>query len=78
MNVIKNVTPMDDYVLLLEFSDGVRKKYDMKPFLNSAVYSPLKDMALFRSAHIIFDYTVGWNNGIDICPDCAYRDGILA
>ena len=76
MNCIQKVTPLDDYILLLEFTDGAVREYDMKPFLDSPVYRPLQNKALFNQAKIVYDYTVGWNDEIDICPDCAYRDSM--
>lgn len=49
MKIIKSVEPLNDYFLLCEFDDGTKKKADIKPFLNSEVFEPLKDINLFHN-----------------------------
>ena len=76
MYIISNVIPLEDYRLLLTFTNGEKRVYDMKPYLDTTAYRKLNDISFFNTAHIVLDYTVGWNDEIDICPDSAYQDSI--
>ena len=41
---LKSVTPLPDYTLLANFSDGSVKSYDFRPLLDRMeVYAPLRD-----------------------------------
>lgn len=73
---IKSVAPLDDFMLLLEFNNEEKRVFDVKPLLDKPVFQPLKDMELFRKVHIIYDYTIAWNDEIDMCPDSLYLDSI--
>jgi len=68
------VRPLSDYRLALQFIDGSRKTYDMKPQLYGAL-APLKDMALFNTARV-FMSTVVWTDKIDIAPEELYENGV--
>lgn len=74
MIVISEVKPLDDYKLLLKFSNGEIKIFDVSPLLEKSVYRPLKDLRLFNKVHIIYGYTIAWNDEIDMCPDSLYMD----
>ena len=78
MMSIKNVKPLDDYKLFLEFYNGEKRIFDMKPLLEKTAYKPLRDKDIFNKVHIIYDYTIAWNEGIDMCPDSLYIDSIKA
>ena len=73
---ITKVVANDDYTLTLTFDNGEVRLYDMKPFLDTNAYRKLNDISFFNTAHIVLEYTVGWNDEIDICPDSAYQDSI--
>lgn len=75
---VRAVTPLADYQLLLEFDNGAKRIYDVAPLLKFDAFASLRDVALFQQAHVIFDYTVGWNDDMDICPDCLYEHSIPA
>ena len=71
---ITKATPLDDFIIRLEFEDGTRKDYDMKPHLWGPVFQPLRDDPdLFRSV-FIEDGTVAWPNGADLDPYVLYYD----
>lgn len=70
---VKAVTALPDYRLRLTFDNGEVRIYDASPLIRHEAFAPLADEALFRQVHIIFDYTVGWNDAIDICPGCLYE-----
>ena len=80
---IIDVVPNDDYTLLLKFSNGEVKIYDMKDSL-FGVFEILKDVNKFKEAFIdehgniawdrdnSIDSSIHWNNRIDICKDAIY------
>ena len=46
---VKSVRPMDDFVLLVSFSEGVTKTYDVKPLFSKwLVFNELKNNHLFE------------------------------
>jgi len=77
MKVI-SVKALPDYMLLLEFEDGAKKKFDFKKLLNSAPFYPLKNVELFNKAKS--DNGGGgvvWDDDIDIASEYLYDNGIL-
>ena len=68
---IKNVTPLQDFKLSIQFAEGITKKYDMKKLIdNNKIFSDLKDINLFNSVEVdIGGYGVIWNDDIDISCD---------
>jgi len=71
---VKKVKPVDDYQLLLTFSNGEKRLFDMKPFLNKGIFKELRNIEMFRTAHVNFD-TVGWDNDADFDPEVLYTAG---
>ena len=68
---VTKVKAVDGYQLLLTFSNGETRLFDMKPFLNKGIFKELRDIKMFRTAHVSFD-TVEWNNDADIDPEVLY------
>lgn len=68
---IKNVTPLQDFKLSIQFAEGITKIYDMKKLIdNNKIFSDLKDINLFNSVEVdIGGYGVIWNDDIDISCD---------
>ena len=69
------VKPTKDYKLLLTFSTGERKIFDVRPYLNMPFFAKLKDQDSFNHV-FVNDYTVEWENGCDIAPHELYDDSI--
>ncbi len=68
---VNSVIANDDYTLVIKFSNGEQKTFYADKLLEQGVFKELKDLKLFKQAHI--DYgTVVWNERIDICPDYLY------
>ncbi len=69
---ICGIKPLDDYKLWLRFNNSEVRVFDFKPFLDKAIYEPLKDETVFKGVYI--DYGVPcWNDGdIDIAPEFLY------
>jgi hypothetical protein len=72
---IKNVQPLDDYLLLLTFENGEERQFDLKPYLNIGIFRELKDLTLFKTVRKSFD-TIEWENNADIDPEILYKDSI--
>ena len=68
---IKNVTPLQDFKISIQFAEGLTKIYDMKKLIeNNKIFADLKDINLFNSVEVdIGGYGVIWNDDIDISCD---------
>lgn len=64
-----------DYALFLEFENGEKRVFDMRPYLNKKPFIRIKDAPLFAQARV--DYgTVTWPGNIDIAPETLYDDSV--
>lgn len=68
---IKNVTPLQDFKISIQFAEGITKIYDMKNLIEkNKIFADLKDINLFNSVEVdIGGYGVIWNDDIDISCD---------
>jgi len=75
---IKEVYAMEDYYLVVIFTEGVTKKYDVKPlFKKWEIFNNLKKNDLFSKVHPCHGgYAAEWNDEIDISCDDLYYDGV--
>lgn len=77
MRAIINAQPFEDYKLLLEFDNGVKKIRDMSYLLDKPVFAFLKNISKFNSVYIEYG-AVTWKdeegNEVDLCPDALYID----
>ena len=64
----KVVKPLPDYRLYVEFEDGRRGVFDMKPYLNLGVFRELKNEYYFNQVGILFG-AVTWPHEQDIAPE---------
>lgn len=66
--------PWDGLWVWLSFTDGSIKDVDLTPYLNGAVFQPLRENPeLFR--RVCGDEELGtivWENGADLCPEVLY------
>lgn len=71
---ITSVKPLYDFVVELEFSDGLKKEIDLDVYLHGEIFEPLRnDPQLFRSVRIAEgERTISWPNGADIDPYTLY------
>jgi hypothetical protein len=74
---VKNVVPLDNLVLLVEFQNGQKKKYDVKPLMGKwGVFRDLKNGTLFRLVKVdTGGYGVVWNEYIDLACDELWDNG---
>jgi len=70
---VKEVKPMENYLLSLTFENGERRIFDMKPYIDSGIFKELKDKELFSTVKTSFD-TIEWNNKADIDPEILYNE----
>ena len=70
---IISVEAMENYILLLTFSNGEKRQFNAKPLLELPVYKPLLNYAFFQSARVEHG-TVVWPQDIDCCPDTLYEE----
>lgn len=68
---VKKVVAKSDYKLCIEFNNGKKKIFDMKPYLNFGIFRELKNINYFKKVKS-FMGTVVWPHGQDICPDTIY------
>ena len=69
---VKSVTPRENYLLDVQFAEGVTKKYDLKPLFNKyPVFLPLQEEPeLYYSVEVdVGGYGIIWNDDIDISCD---------
>jgi hypothetical protein len=45
---VTKVTPEDNYCLLLEFSNGERREFDVSPYLEKGIFTQLKEATSSR------------------------------
>ena len=68
-------TALNDYKLLLLFSNGEKKIFDFAPNLSHPFYRGLRDNALFRNV-MVTDGEIEWVTGQDYCPHTLYDKGL--
>lgn len=68
------VAAHDDYVLLLTFTNGEIRHFDMKPYLGYPAFEPLRQIAFFKLASVCHG-TVTWPREVDFDPDTLYLEG---
>jgi len=76
IHAVKKVTPLEDYRLLLEFRNGEKRIFDVKPLLEKPNLQCLKDPAFFNKIHVIYGSAVAWSPDLDMCPDALYEASI--
>jgi hypothetical protein len=72
---VSEVSPTDDFKLLITFNNGEKRVFDANPLLNIPVFKPLSDKNFFENVKTEFG-TVIWENDIDYCPDTLYTESI--
>lgn len=68
---VASVKTLEGYKLLLTFTNGEERIFDMAPFLEIGIFKELKEISNFRTAKVFLG-TVQWNKEQDICPYSSY------
>ena len=74
---VVDVDYIKDYVLLVTFSDGNKKKVDLRPYLTGEVFGELLDKEKFVQ-YGLTRITIEWANGADLAPEFLYEIGTAA
>jgi hypothetical protein len=74
MKKVVSAKANDDFTLDLQFDDGARKHFDVKPYLDFPIFRELKKLENFKQIKIAFG-TVQWQNEQDISPETLYLEG---
>ena len=69
---VKKVKPLNDYKLELTFENNEIKIFDVKPYLDTGLFTTLKDDNFFKMVKVSYD-TIEWPNGIDLDPEVLYE-----
>lgn len=68
---VSQVKSLEDFKLLITFTNGEQGIFDVSPYLSVGKFSELRDTALFNSVTVKFD-TVEWANHLDMDPEFLY------
>ncbi len=66
-----DVKVMDNYELLITFSNQETRIFDVKPYFSFKPFEELKNMTLFNTVKTA-NLSIEWIYGQDICPDELY------
>ncbi|HJF72308.1 MAG TPA: DUF2442 domain-containing protein [Butyricimonas virosa] len=74
---VVDVDYIKDYELLVTFSNGNKKKVDLRPYLTGEVFGELLDKEKFVQ-YGLTRITIEWANGADLAPEFLYEIGTAA
>lgn len=79
LHKVKNVLPLDDFVLEVTFIEGGTKRYDVKPLFGEIPYfSDLKENDLFSKVVVSpGGYGIIWNDDVDLSCDELWENGTI-
>jgi hypothetical protein len=72
---VKNVHPLQNYLLELTFENDEVRIFNVAPYLNFGIFKELRDESFFNSVQP-FMGTVKWPHDQDFCPDSLYEESI--
>jgi hypothetical protein len=68
MDKVISVKPLENYLIEIEFADGLRKVIDIQPFIGKGISVALKDESYFHQVTLEDGGGITWPNGYDFCP----------
>lgn len=76
---IKNVSPLPEYKLSVQFSEGCTKIYDLSLlFERIPVFCELKDIELFSDVSVdVGGHGIIWNDDLDLSCEELWDNGVL-
>jgi hypothetical protein len=70
---VSEVKPNRDYTLTLTFTNGEKRVFDVKPYLDKGIFRELKEPSMFNTVRPFLG-SIQWKNGQDFCPDTLYLE----
>lgn len=67
--------PHEDHTLILTFVNGEKRLFDLKPYLATEVFGPLKDPELFRQVRVVHG-SLEWPGERDLAYDMLYATSV--
>lgn len=74
MLTITTICANNDWTLDVAFGDGTKRRFDLKPLLNSEAFAELRNLSLFKRVRN-GGYFVEWENEADLSADTLYLQG---
>ncbi|WP_299437275.1 DUF2442 domain-containing protein [uncultured Rhodospira sp.] len=69
------VRPLPEYCLELDYANGERRRFDMRPLLAMTPWTAIAAPALFKRVRVEHG-TVAWPGEIDVAPETLYADSV--
>ena len=76
---IAEIVPKEDYILYIKTDDGQTGLFDLKPYLESEAFEPLKNRGEFERIHN-GRYYIEWECGADLSADtieARWKPGVI-
>ena len=71
---VKSVKAVEDYKLIIEFSNNEYKEFDVTPYLEKGIFKELKNKNYFKQVRVAFG-SIEWPNEQDFSKDTLYLLG---
>ncbi|MDR2167460.1 MAG: DUF2442 domain-containing protein [Clostridiales bacterium] len=65
------VEPLENYRLLIIWSNGEKREFDVTRLLSYEPFRPLQNEEVFRSVQVKYG-SIFWDDNMDYCPDTLY------
>ena len=75
-SAVIDVVPETDYTLFLTFKNGDKKRFDMKPYLNTGIFKELQNKTIFNTVHVCYD-SIAWDNEADLDPEILFENSVF-
>jgi hypothetical protein len=72
---VVDVVANPDFTLSLTFSNGERRRFDVKPYLDKGIFRELAELDYFRQVRVTLG-SISWPHEQDFCPDMLYEDSV--
>ena len=73
-----NTDVKEDYILIIEFENGIRKKYDFKKNFKNPLFQDLKNKILFKQVKVdAGGYGISWNDELDLSEYELWNNGVI-
>jgi hypothetical protein len=72
MPKIMRVQVLKEYLIKLDFDDGVSGDIDLSYLVGKGIFTAWRDTTFFEEICIGSSGELAWRDGIDLCPDSLY------